>query len=1273
MKVKYSTIYSLILIFCISCATYQPQFSDKEGGSDGTLSQKQTPSKTFYLIGDAGNAKTGASTDALVALKKVLDNTQSQEDYAIFLGDNIYENGLPSDNSPDRADADHKLQTQLDAVDDFKGNVVFIPGNHDWREGTKGLKRQQKRIEEKLGKNAFLPKNGCPIKKIDVNDDIIFIAVDTQWYLENWDKNPTMNDDCDIKTRKDFFLEIEGLFKKNNEKTIIVAMHHPMYTNGIHGGNFAAGKHLFPFQSKVPFPVIGSLIAQVRSQGGVSPQDRYHAKYRKFMNQLSTLARDTDKAIFVSGHEHSLQYIDHEGVKQIVSGAGSKASAASLGDDGLFSYGGQGFAALTVANDGSSFVKYYSAIDGVPKLLYETEVHEKDKAYDISGLSNSFETSRNESVYTKADTEKKKSYERLWGEHYRYVYGTDIKVPVATLDTLMGGFTIERKGGGHQTRSLRLIDKDGRNFALRAIKKSAVQFLQSVVFKENFIRDEFKDSFTEDILLDFYTSSHPYASLAIGPLADAVGVYHTNPQLFYVPKHPALGKYNAEFGDELYIMEERPDDGFLDVASFGNPDDIESTADVFKKIRKDEKFQVDEDAYVRARLFDMLLGDWDRHTDQWRWARFDESDDKKVYRPIPRDRDQAFSNYDGKLLDFFKFISPPARQFQEYDGALKDIKWINSAGLRLDRDLTGKVGREVWIKQAQYIQNNLSDTAIDNAFKYFPQEVQDEVLEGVKAKLKVRRGNLEDIANRYYDYLSDLVVIKGTDKDDHFEITRKDGATQVDISRIKNGKVLSPYKSYTVNSADTDEIWIYGLDDDDTFHVAGKGRKPIRMRVIGGQNNDSYTIDDGRRLKIYDHKDKPNTVIKKKGIMRFSNDYSYNTHKFDKTIQRINNVIPSLGFNPDDGLRIGLQESYTVKGFKDSPFASRHLLNVGYFTASSGFDIQYNGTFTKALGKWDLDISARYTSDSFARNFFGIGNLTENIEANFEDDDFDTSLTDILQSNGFDLEDDLDLDFNRVRNRNLALNVGFVRDNRYGSVFSIRGILEDIEIEDTAGRFIDQDLGLNPFDIAGEETSQEVIDRIFEGQTFLGSEIGYSYTNTDNSANPTRGMIFGLIVGGKVNLDDSDRAFGYLKPKLAFYNAITKNRKLVLKTQVQGQYNTGNILEDYEFYQGATLGANTGLRGFRNERFTGESSLVGSADLRYSFKRGRTGFLPLQFGIFGGSDAGRVWVSGEDTNKWHLDAGGGVWANAVDIISAQLGVFTGSDGLRISFGFGVRL
>ncbi|MDE0599123.1 MAG: phosphoesterase, partial [Dokdonia donghaensis] len=141
-------------------------------------------------------------------------------------------------------------------------------------------------------------------------------------------------------------------------------------------------------------------------------------------------------------------------------------------------------------------------------------------------------------------------------------------------------------------------------------------------------------------------------------------------------------------------------------------------------------------------------------------------------------------------------------------------------------------------------------------------------------------------------------------------------------------------------------------------------------------------------------------------------------------------------------------------------------------------------------------------------------------------------------------------------------------------------------------------------------------------------------------------------------------------PKIGFYNALSRNRKLVLKTLVQSQIRIG---DDFEFYQAASLGARTGLRGYRFNRFTGESSLAASGDIRYSFDRFSTGLIPIQLGVFGGADVGRVWVDGEDSKKWHNDFGGGFWINMVETVSGQIGAFAGEDGMRIDFRFGVRL
>ena len=95
--------------------------------------------------------------------------------------------------------------------------------------------------------------------------------------------------------------------------------------------------------------------------------------------------------------------------------------------------------------------------------------------------------------------------------------------------------------------------------------------------------------------MDFFTASHPFVPFTIGSLSDAIGVYHTNPELYYVPKQNAIGRFNDEYGDALYMIEERAADGHGDQASFGFSDELISTHDLLEKLRKNENHEVDEE------------------------------------------------------------------------------------------------------------------------------------------------------------------------------------------------------------------------------------------------------------------------------------------------------------------------------------------------------------------------------------------------------------------------------------------------------------------------------------------------------------------------------------------------------------------------------------------------------------------------------------------------------------------------------------------------------
>jgi calcineurin-like phosphoesterase family protein len=1233
MRKNYISIF-LILIFS-GCATYQAKYADLENTFD--VPTVKEVSHTIYLIGDAGKSPMGGMNPALKLFKEKL-GTASINSTVLFLGDNIYPAGMPSkkDSTLAYQTAKNHLNAQLNTLDDFKGKPIFIPGNHDWyNEGLKGLERQQKFIEKKLdSKKVFFPEDGCPLQKIEVNDDVVIIAIDTEWYLTNWDKHPTMNDECEIKDREKFFEELEGLIKKNADKTTILAMHHPMFSYGPHGGHFSFKRHLFPSGGNVPLPIIGSLVSLLRKTTGASPADLQNKRYNHLRKRIITLAQYSEKVIFTSGHEHTLQYIVEENTPQIISGSGAKQGATRLLNGSRFSTGQMGYAALEVYTDGSSRVRYYGVKeDGTEEFLYTTEVLAAKRKNTQKEYTNDFPAEVRASVYTQDEVDKSKFFKSVWGERYRDVYAVKVTAPTVDLDTLFGGLKVVRKGGGHQSKSLRLVNNEGKEYVMRALRKSAEIYLQSMAFKEQYVVGEFEDTFTESLLEDFYTGSHPYAPFTIGTLSDAVGIYHTNPKLYYIPKQNAIRDYDEEFGDELYMVEERTDSGHGDQKSFGYANTMESTDDILKKLRKDERYQIDKAPYLKARLFDMMIGDWDRHTDQWRWARFkDKKSDKIMYKPVPRDRDQAFSMMgDGPLMNLLTRIIPGLTLMEGFNEEIRSVKGFNGSPktFALDMVILPETSMELWKEQVAYLQKNITEEVIDDAFKAFPKEVRGETIARIKKVLLARKGNLLGTAVAYYKLINKFAVVTGTDKDDYFTITQMpNGDTKVMGNRIKNGKKGELFFSKVFDMDINKEIWIYGLDDDDQFEVNGK-RGKTRLRLVGGQNNDVYDVMDSKGVYVYDHISKKNTFKNiKSAKLRLTNDYETNTYQPIKLKSSSNQLIPTIGSNPDDGFKIGFTNIYTFNGFRQNPFTSQHSINTAFYFATNGFDVGYKGEFAHAIGNANLELDARFTSPNYSINFFGLGNETEN------------------------LDDLLELDYNRVKLETIKLTPSLVWRGDLGSKFRLGITYENLEVEETEDRFV------NTFYVANGEDS---------GKSFVGADAEYSYANSDNAAFPTLGMATSLHVGYKTNTEDSGQNFGYIIPSISFDYKLIPSGRLVLASKWKAHFNIGN---GFEFYQGASIGGLDGLRGYRNQRFTGKKAYYQNTDLRYSIKKMKTGLLPLTMGVYGGYDYGRVWIPNEDSNLWHTSFGGGFFFNAADIMSLTLAYFDSVDGPRFTFGLG---
>jgi len=1210
--------YLFLLVFFTACATLEYE-TNKE--NNAVLSGINKETINVFLIGDAGKLGVNNTTPkALVALQEQFKEADAN-DILFFLGDNIYPLGLPSEKKKGYKAAKQNLDAQLKVAKSFPGSVYVIPGNHDWYHGIKGLKRQEKLVEEALGKNTFQPEDGCGIEKININDDTVLLLVDSQWYITDWDKQPTINDDCEIKTRDQFLEEFRSEIKKARGKTTLVAIHHPMFSNGSHAGQYTVKSNMSPL------PVLGTIKNVLRTTSGASNADMSNWYYNDLRKKLIAAAQENNNVVFLSGHEHNLQFIQSDNLTQIISGSGSKITGVRKRDGNVFGASTNGFAVLNINKDKTSDVQFFDAATN--KVIFRSKVN-TEKGKSFINYPSQFPDSISASVYTLDETTKSGFYSWLWGARYRDYFSKPVLAKTVNLDTLYGGLKPVRKGGGTQSRSLRLEAKNGAQYVMRAVKKSATQYIQASLFDDQYVDDQFDETAAEALLKDVFTGSHPYAPLAIGELSDAAGVYHLNPKLYYIPKQNALMGYNNEFGNELYLLEEHASEGHPSLAGKNFTGDIVSTLDVIEEIHSDEDVVIDQENYVRARLFDMLIGDWDRHQDQWRWLEFKENG-KKVYRALPRDRDQAFSKMsDGAILTAAINLLPAARILRQYDEDLKDVKGINVEPFPLDKTFIIDVDKSVWDAQVRYIQQHVTDDVIDKSFAEMPKEVQDESIDRIKYLLKSRRKNLQDISDRYYKVVNKLAIVTGTNKDDYFSIKAyKDGSVEVSTLRKKDDTIKDQFHHRVYNPKETKEIWIYGLDDTDTFEMFNKSRK-IKIKLIGGQNNDEYIIPHGKNVVIYDYKSKKNTLDNVKSAnIKLTDRYKTNVYNYKKFKNNTNQIIPVIGANPDDGLKIGVSNTYTTYGFERNPFTTQHHINAAYYFATNGYEVLYQGEFANVIGGLNFRLEAGFQSPNYSLNFFGYGNKTANND------------------------DDLGLDYNRVKVRSVGIAPSMVWKSRRSSV-TFGAYYESVEVNDTDNRFVQENNNILP-------------SYVFDEVQFAGVKTSFSYSNYDNKAYPTVGLRFSMLAGYSANLDVNSRQYGYFIPALGIAHKLNHSGRLVLASNIKAHLNIG---DDYEFYQAATIGGIDGLRGFRNQRFTGKTSFYQNTDLRYSFSNIKTPLIPIKLGLYGSFDYGRVWFTENEGSKWHNSYGGGMFINGAELISANLGVFDSVDGIRVAFGLG---
>lgn len=774
------------------------------------------------------------------------------------------------------------------------------------------------------------------------------------------------------------------------------------------------------------------------------------------------------------------------------------------------------------------------------------------------------------------------------GKDYRDLWAMPIEVSLLNLQRFAGGLEPQFRFGRKQTLGLALKGADGRSYSFRGLDKDPTTLLPP----------SFAETLAARILQDQTVASHPAGAVIVPLLAEAAEVLHTEPRLVLMPDDPGLKEFQNDFAGVLGTIEEYPTAASDAHSGTFGATEIISSAEMWKRMLANPETRVDSEAFLRARLLDILIGDWDRHSSQWRWAKTPED---PQWQPIPEDRDQAFSRYEGIVLSWVRMRHPELLKFRaSYPG----LEGMILVGAEVDRKVLTGLERSAWTDVSSRVQERLTDAVIDEAVRRMPQEYYELNGEMLARQLKNRRDKLLDVAEDYYKLLAAEVDVHCTDQADFVKIEcNPDGDLLVNVSLDTQGETpAETYYSRKFVRDETNEVRIYLHAGNDRVISEGQAKRRILVRVIGEEG--SNVVDDSKGGKIHFYGSPTNNRL----IEGYDSEFESRPHK--RPEQNPENPLreprdwgrrtsPQLwpGFSTDIGLFLGGGILTTRYGFRKIPYASRHLFRAGYATIARTGRFEYEGSFPRENSSLYRMLSARVSGIEILR-FYGIGNETSSDESE---------------------------DFYKIRQAMISL-------------FPAARYLFSPQLEVYGGPEIKFSfLKDDPNTLLGQLRPYGVGDF---GQ--FGLRLGMRYDSRDPSRATSPGFRLraeGFLYPHAWNVY---RVFGGIEGDVAGYLPVFGRVVFALRGGGKKVYGT------YPYQEAAYLGGKSTIRGFARDRFAGDASLYGNAELRLTLGKAVL-VLPGEVGVFGLADMGRVFVRGESSNKWHSSYGGGLFFSVLDL------------------------
>jgi hypothetical protein len=810
----------------------------------------------------------------------------------------------------------------------------------------------------------------------------------------------------------------------------------------------------------------------------------------------------------------------------------------------------------------------------------------------------------------------------FYGSNWRDLWTSPMIAEVLDLNTFGGGLTPTKRGGGKQTISLKFTGPDGRKYTFRSLNKDARQTLPP----------ELRQTIAGDFIQDQISSQNPVTPLLVSPLLKAVGIQHAEPRICILPKDPRLGEFLDEFGGMLGTIEEVPTGTRIDPEFDEGSDESISTFKLFHRLEHDGRERVDAREFLKARMMDIYLGDWDRHADQWRWTS-QRSGDDLVWLPIPRDRDWAFAKFEGLIPWLAEESVPELKGFGDEYPEIEGLTW---KGHHLDRWFLVGLEKTAWDSIAAYLQSRMPDSLIRAVVRSIPENMYASDGPWLESALILRRDNLKEVSDAFFRLCSKFADVRCTNDAERADVSFPDDR-HVRLALYRNGDPTEGEPGHAVfdrtfEAGVTDEIRLYLNGGDDVVTVSGTGDPGISMRVIGGDGKDEVRNASGSRVAFFDSDE--NTMVSGTAPTSVnSNVYEEQTTDTGRYESRFRDYghrwksFPWVSINSDFGLFLGWSFTLNDYAFRAHPLNYSMRFRGGISSSPVRWRVDYLGRFYSIVDGAIVNLYLN-TSQLETANFYGLGN--------------ETPYSKELNAGSY---------YRVFQKNNIAEpSIEFPTQKNYRFRFGAQ--VRYVRTDHTNATLLNETLPYGSAD------------------WFLLSKVLGEFTldTRDRSVTTSSGVFLGLSYGFYPALFDNEEIFHKVHGELRTYLAFLPNSRAVLAMRVAGDKILGGR---YPFFEAASVGGSSTLRGFDGNRFHGDASVYGNLELR-TVVSGFSIILPGTFGVIAFTDGGRVYVEGESSSLWHYSFGGGLWFNFLSdqfVLNVTVGKSPERLGIYVGGGF----